>query len=111
KTDLLSDSELATVSMELANFNNTAPIIQTRNAEISFSFIEEKLKDIANPKKDSIVSGRNLPLTSALITFKEPVDKDEFEQWVQSLPDTVYRMKGYVPVKGITNPYLFQYAY
>ncbi|MGN7386491.1 GTP-binding protein, partial [Sporosarcina sp. SAFN-015] len=45
------------------------------------------------------------------ITFDTPVDKDEFEEWVKSLPDTVYRMKGYVPVKGVSNPYLFQYAY
>lgn len=111
KTDLLSESELATVSMELANFNNTAPIIQTKNAEISFSFIEEMLKNTTNPSRESIVSGGNLPLTSKLITFDKPVDKDEFEEWVKSLPDTVYRMKGYVPVKGITKPYLFQYAY
>ncbi|MCM3709650.1 CobW family GTP-binding protein [Sporosarcina luteola] len=111
KTDLLSESELATVSMELSNFNNAAPVIQTTNAEISFSFIEEMLSEAPKPTRDSIVSGRNLPLTSKLITFDEPVDKEEFEEWVKSLPDTVYRMKGYVPVKGITNPYLFQYAY
>lgn len=111
KADLLSESELATVSMELSNFNSTAPIIQTTNADISFSFIEEMLKDITNPKQESIVSGRNLPLASKLITFNQPVDKDRFEEWVKSLPDTVYRMKGYVPVKGSKNPYLFQYAY
>ncbi|MGG0668066.1 GTP-binding protein [Lederbergia citrisecunda] len=111
KTDLLSDSEVATVSMEISNFNSTAPLIQTKNSNISFSFIEEILKDTANPKQESIVSGRNLPLASKLITFDQPVDKEEFEEWVKSLPDTVYRMKGYVPVKGIVNPYLFQYAY
>ncbi|MFS0687740.1 GTP-binding protein [Sporosarcina sp. 179-K 8C2 HS] len=111
KADLLSESELATVSMELSNFNSTAPIIQTTNADISFSFIEKMLSDVPNPTRESIVSGQNLPLTSKLITFDKPVDKDEFEDWVRSLPDTVYRMKGYVPVKGIPNPYLFQYAY
>jgi len=50
-------------------------------------------------------------LASKLIHFDNPVDQEEFEEWVKSLPDTVYRMKGYVPVKGTTNPYLFQYAY
>jgi len=111
KIDLLSESELATVSMELSNFNNTASIIQTQNANIDFSFIEKKLKHVSNPSRESVVSGRNLPLSSKLITFDNPVDKDEFEEWVKSLPDTVYRMKGYVPVKGVSNPYLFQYAY
>lgn len=111
KIDLLSESELATVSMELSNFNNTASIIQTRNAHIDFSFIEKMLKNVSNPSSEAIVSGRNLPLESKLISFDTPVDKDEFEEWVKSLPDTVYRMKGYVPVKGVSNPYLFQYAY
>lgn len=111
KTDLLSDSEVATVSMELSNFNSSAPLVQTTNADISFSYIEEMLKDTAKPKQESIVSGRNLPLASKLITFDQPVNKEEFEEWVKSLPDTVYRMKGYVPVKGAANPYLFQYAY
>ncbi|MFC5603396.1 CobW family GTP-binding protein [Sporosarcina koreensis] len=111
KTDLLSESELATVSMEISNFNNTAPIIQTVNAEIPFSYIEKTLNVVPNPNQESIVSGRNLPLSSKLITFDSPVDKEEFEEWVKSLPDTVYRMKGYVPIRGITNPYLFQYAY
>jgi G3E family GTPase len=111
KIDLLSESELATVSMELSNFNNTASIIQTRNANIDFSYIEKTLKNVSNPSHGAIVSGRNLPLESKLITFDAPVDKDEFEGWVKSLPDTVYRMKGYVPVKGVPNPYLFQYAY
>ncbi|MCM3637566.1 GTP-binding protein [Sporosarcina luteola] len=111
KMDLLTESELATVSMELSNFNNSAPIIQTTNADISFSFIEKVLSNAQNMTGTSIVSGRNLPLSSKLITFDKPVDKDEFEEWVKSLPDTVYRMKGYVPVRGIPNPFLFQYAY
>ena len=111
KSDLLTESDLATVTMELANFNSNAPIIQTTNAHISFSFIEETLKDISHPVRESIISGQNLPLTSKLIIFTKPVVKIEFEDWVRSLPDTVYRMKGYVPVNGTKNPYLFQYAY
>ena len=35
KTDLLTDDELATVTMELSNFNSNAPIVQTK-CEISF---------------------------------------------------------------------------
>ena len=111
KSDLLTESELATVTMELANFNSNAPIIQTTNADISFSFIEKTLQDVSNPVRESVISGKNLPLASKLILFDKPVDQEEFEEWVKSLPDTVYRMKGYVPVKGTTNPYLFQYAY
>ncbi|WP_339250206.1 GTP-binding protein [Sporosarcina sp. FSL W8-0480] len=111
KTDLLGEGELATVSMELSNFNSNAPVIQTSNAQLSFSFIEETLKNMNTTEVKNVISGKHLPLTSKLLTLDKPVDKDEFESWVRSLPDTVYRMKGYVPIKGAKNPYLFQYAY
>lgn len=58
-----------------------------------------------------IVTGAGLPLSSKLITFTDSVEMEAFENWVKCLPDTVYRMKGFVPVKGTKNPYLFQYAY
>ncbi|MBD7983311.1 GTP-binding protein [Sporosarcina sp. Sa2YVA2] len=111
KSDLLTDSSMATVTMEISNLNEHAPIIQTKNADVSFSFIEETLGKMDKPLEKSILSGRNLPLSSKLLVFNSPVDKEQFEDWVKSLPDTVYRMKGYVPVKDIKNPYLFQYAY
>ncbi|MDN4607640.1 CobW family GTP-binding protein [Sporosarcina highlanderae] len=111
KTDLLTEEELATVSMELSNFNGTAQVIQTTNAKLSFSFIEATLSTMKEADMKTVISGKHLPLTSKLITFEKDVDKAEFEAWVQSLPDTVYRMKGYVPLKGTKNPFLFQYAY
>lgn len=111
KTDLLTESELATITMELGNFNENAPIIQTVNADISFSFIEETLSNMKTISEKQVVSGKHLPLSSKLIVFDRSVEKDRFEDWVKSLPDTVYRMKGYVPLAGTKNPYLFQYAY
>lgn len=111
KSDLLTESEMATVTMELTGFNDSAPIIQTINAEIQFSFIEETLNEAKKDVTSPIQSAKNLPLSSKLVTFSDSVDKVEFEEWVKSLPDTVYRMKGYVPLKGVTNPYLFQFAY
>ena len=111
KSDLLTEGEMATVSMEIANFNSLAPIIQTSGAKIAFSYIEKVLDSPKQKTDEPIISGKGLPLSSKLITFKESVNQEEFEDWVKSLPDTVYRMKGYVPLKGSRNPHLFQYAY
>ena len=111
KSDLCTEEELAEVTFELGQFNQTAPIIQTVNGKIAFSFIEKTLN---KPKKKTdapIISGARLPLSSKRMTFTESVEMEAFEEWVKSLPDTVYRMKGFVPVKGMKNPYLFQYAY
>ena len=43
KQILLTENELATVTMEMSNFNETAPIVQTTNADVAFSYIEEIL--------------------------------------------------------------------
>ncbi|PKC51411.1 hypothetical protein RhiirA1_483804 [Rhizophagus irregularis] len=37
--------------------------------------------------------------------------KQQIEDWIKTLPSTVYRIKGYIPVEGVKNPMLFQYAY
>lgn len=111
KSDLITEEELAQVTFELSRFNTNAPIIQTVNGKLAFSFIEKTLKKPKQKTDAEIVSGAGLPLASKRMTFTESVDMEAFENWVKSLPDTVYRMKGFVPVKGTKNPYLFQYAY
>lgn len=111
KSDLLTEDELAQVTFEVSQFNPSAPIIQTVNGKLAFSFIEKTLNAPKKKSEEAIISGAGLPLSSKLMTFDESVDMEAFENWVKSLPDTVYRMKGFVPVKGTNNPYLFQYAY
>lgn len=51
-------------------------------------------------------------LGSRLVEFNDAdFTQEQFEDWVRTLPETVYRMKGYVPIEGVKNPLLFQYAY
>ncbi|MBD7908322.1 CobW family GTP-binding protein [Sporosarcina gallistercoris] len=110
KSDLVTESQLATISMELANLNTSAPIIQTVQGKLDFSFIEKTLAVEKQPQQP-IISGKHLPLSSKVITFSNPVKKSDVEVWTAALPDTVYRMKGYIPIEGVKNPMLFQYAY
>lgn len=110
KSDLVTESELAAISMELANLNPSAPIVQTLQGKLDFSFIEKTLsKEKTAPQP--IISVKHLPLSSKVISFPHPVHQEEVEEWTKSLPDTVYRMKGYIPIVGVKNPMLFQYAY
>lgn len=111
KTDLVSDDELATITQQLSYVNEHAPLIQTTYARIAWATIEQQLQGEQHLHTNEIQSGKHLPLTSKLVTFKQGITQEQFEQWVRQLPESVYRMKGYVPIKGITNPYLFQYAY
>ncbi|MFC3746442.1 CobW family GTP-binding protein [Paenibacillus sp. GCM10012306] len=43
--------------------------------------------------------------------FKNPVNSEEFEQFIKDLPRDVYRAKGIVEFNDTSSRYLFQYAY
>lgn len=111
KIDLLSEDEVATVTMQIQGFNRHAPIIQTSNAKLPLNMITGLEATYHGQEVKQAAIGKQLTLSSRLHTFSEPVEKEVFEQWVKELPDTVYRIKGYVPLVGYKNPFLFQYAY
>jgi len=113
KTDLLSEAEQAKVVYELQGFNPHAFILQTTNGRVPLHLLES-LKATAQTDKQNITTATisSMHLGSRLVEFDSVhFTQEQFEDWVRTLPDTVYRMKGYVPIEGIKNPMLFQYAY
>ena len=113
KIDLLTESERAKATFELQSLNPHAQIIQTTHAKVPLKFLQS-LHATARPTDIQKADlGHHLHLSSRFVTFSEAADftQEQFEEWIRTLPDSVYRMKGYVPIKGIKNPMLFQYAY
>lgn len=113
KTDLLTDSEQAQVVYELQGFNPNAFILQTTNGRVPLQLLQN-MQSTARVAKEDIVSariGKSFNLGSRLVEFNTSFTQEQFEDWVRELPETVYRMKGYVPIEGVKNPMLFQYAY
>jgi len=111
KIDLLTDAEILTVTMQIQALNDGAPIIQTSNSKLPIKLLKNMEATFHEKEVQEAAIGKQLSLSSRLHTFHEGLRQEEFEEWVRSLPDTVYRMKGYVPLKGHKNPFLFQYAY
>lgn len=111
KMDLLTEVEASNVTMQIQALNSSAPIIQTTNSKIPLNLITKLEATFHEKEINQTAIGKQLTLSSRLHTFKEAVKQEEFEEWVRKLPDTIYRMKGYVPLVGHKNPYLFQYAY
>jgi G3E family GTPase len=113
KTDLLTEAEQAKVVYELQGFNSHAFILQTTNGRVPLRLLED-LKATAQVDTQDIVKApiASMHLGSRLVEFKD-VDftQEQFEDWIRTLPETVYRLKGYVPIEGVKNPMLFQYAY
>jgi len=113
KTDLLTEAEQAQVVYELQGFNPHAFILQTTNGRVPLRLLED-LKATAQVDAQDIVKApiASLHLGSRLVEFKDAdFTQEQVEDWVHTLPETVYRMKGYVPIEGVKNPMLFQYAY
>ncbi len=113
KSDLLTPAEQGQVVYELQSFNPKAFILQTTNGRVPIELLKN-MQSTARIAKENIVSakiGESFNLGSRLVEFTRSFTEEEFEDWVRALPETVYRMKGYVPIEGVRNPMLFQYAY
>ena len=111
KMDLLSKAQQAKVTFELQSFNPSAALIQTSHGKCPLSILEKLTGTVTDKDVKQARVGQELALATRLVTFKQAVDQDAFEDWLRTLPSTIYRMKGYVPIKGIKNPMLFQYSY
>ncbi|WP_017378657.1 CobW family GTP-binding protein [Paenisporosarcina sp. TG-14] len=111
KMDLLSEDLQAKITFELQSFNSTATLIQTSHGKCPLSMLERLKGTVSENKVNEARIGEQLTLSTRLISFKESVGKVEFEDWLRTIPSTIYRMKGFVPIKGTKNPMLFQYSY
>lgn len=109
KMDLLSEEEQGKVTFELQGLNSTAAILQTAHSKVPFSMLEK----LTASKKGAVESApvSKLNLNTRVFPFTKPVKREDFEEWLRELPETVYRIKGYVPLEGDKYPHAFQYAY
>ncbi|HSI66306.1 MAG TPA: CobW family GTP-binding protein [Planococcus sp. (in: firmicutes)] len=109
KMDLLSEGEQGTVIYEIQSLNPSGRIIQTVHSKIRF----DELAKLSASKKENVKEARleKLNLNTKVLTFQKPIKREKLEDWLRNLPDTVYRIKGYVPLEGDKYPHAFQYAY
>lgn len=112
KMDLLTEQQHAQVVYEIQSFNSQAFLLQTTNGRVPLHLLEKLQATARVPKADIIQAPiQKLGLSSRIVTFTQPVSQGTFEQWLHTLPNNIYRMKGYVPIEGVQYPMLFQYAY
>ncbi|OIU71347.1 CobW family GTP-binding protein [Rossellomorea aquimaris] len=111
KMDLLTEMEQGMFIYELQQLNNRAKVYMTNYAKVSMKDIFSAAPEIEMEGYDKASIGKHLSLQAVVYTFKGEIDGEEFEEWVRKQPDTIYRMKGYIPLKGKKYPAMFQYSY
>ncbi|MGI2326975.1 CobW family GTP-binding protein [Planococcus sp. YIM B11945] len=109
KMDLLTDGEQGQTVYEIQSLNPTAQIIQTVNSKVPFKALQNiSARQYGETKA---APAAKLNLNTKVLQFEQPVKRERFEEWLRSMPETVYRIKGYVPLEGDRFPHAFQFAY
>lgn len=109
KEDELTEAEKAKISFELQSINPHAFSLLTTYSKFPF----EKLLQMESHYYKDIekTSIHSLHLSTFVYTFQKSIGADQFEDFLRELPDTIYRIKGYVQFHQAKHPDLFQYSY
>lgn len=110
KMDTISDSEQAKLTFEVQGINPHATCILTNFAKVSIDHIRS-LSTSSKSDVKKINTNTDLRLSTFVYTFEKAIDLEKFEDFLRSLPDNIYRMKGYIKFSENDYPYLFQYSY
>ncbi|WP_110927824.1 CobW family GTP-binding protein [Bacillus massiliglaciei] len=109
KKDLVTEMEAAQMVYSIQSINPNALCLLTEQARISLSSFRQK--NIGDKKEGERLTIPHLHLEALTYTFSNSVSKAAFEKWLRSLPETIYRMKGYIAFTNSQYPSLFQYSY
>ena len=109
KSDELSEVEQMQVTIGIQSVNPHAECVMTTFSKVG----RQQIEKVAMKKKDFTVNSnaKNLNLSSFVYQFKSSISQDDFESFLKNLPDSIYRIKGYVKFPHSSQPFLFQFSY
>jgi G3E family GTPase len=110
KKDLVTEMEAAQLTFSIQALNSDAICLLTERAQVSLASFQQLKRKLSNHHQQLDVNN-HLHLSAIVHSFEGSIAKDDFEDWLRNLPDTVYRMKGYLSFTHSQYPYLFQYSY
>lgn len=110
KVDQLSDMEQGQMLFEIQSINSEARCLLTKYAAVKLDDLRTIKSGERKPHERAHVH-LDLKLKTYVHSFENPLDLDLFEDWLKNMPDTIYRIKGYLKFTHSNNTYLFQYSY
>lgn len=111
KADLVSEQTKGSILYDIQSLNNGALCLFTNQSKLSLADFQKKSAVLKDKNKASKHSIADLQLQTILYTFNKSIQYESFENWLRALPDTVYRIKGYIGFTHSSYPFLFQYSY
>lgn len=110
KIDSLSENEKAMTISEVQSLNPSGKLFMTEFARIPLSSIQINKINEKHQHEQAHVHN-HLHVRSYVHTFSNPVDLEKFEHFLRGMPDTIFRIKGYIRFSHTKESFLFQYSY
>ena len=120
KRDLADEHTLARLEERIRQLNPSAEIIRTERAETDYARLLNRAGEIAPAlasqarASQASASQRQAPVHDHFHTLtylcEAPLVRERFEQMISSLPDTVWRAKGFVRLTDSDEQWMFQYV-
>ncbi|TDL34813.1 GTP-binding protein [Jeotgalibacillus sp. S-D1] len=110
KIDLINEMQQGNAIGELQSINAHANIVMTNWAKINPDILNS-IHFVSKEETQKMRIDQELNIQALVYTFEQEVNQLEFENWMRTLPETVYRMKGYIPFSHEKYPMLFQYSF
>lgn len=117
KTDLVTEKQLDALYTQIKTVNPQAPIIETVHGDVHPNMIFEDGSPSQSAKKKKmpllLSDFRNHThdhMSSVSIQIPEKLRRDEFEEWIQIVPENVYRLKGSLQFSDEDTSNIIQYV-
>ncbi|PFP26893.1 cobalamin biosynthesis protein [Bacillus sp. AFS073361] len=106
KLNELTESEQAKITFEIQSINPNARCLLTNFSQVSIDQLRKLSVSV-----DKVTQPVHLNLTTFVYQFESAISQTEFEDFLKKLPDTIYRIKGYLKFDFSKLPFLFQFSY
>ncbi|MFB5194431.1 CobW family GTP-binding protein [Neobacillus sp. KR4-4] len=106
KLNELTESEQAKITFEIQAINPNARCLLTNFSQVSIDQLRKLSVSV-----DKVTQPVHLNLTTFVYQFESAISQTEFEDFLKKLPDTIYRIKGYLKFDFSKLPFLFQFSY
>ncbi|MCA1029478.1 GTP-binding protein [Bacillus timonensis] len=110
KVDTLTESQQASIVFDIQSVNSKAKALLTTFANVQLKDLKVTTRNPKDSHEKSHVQ-HDLHLKTYVHEFSKPLDLDTFENWLRNMPDTIFRIKGYLRFTHSKTTYLFQYSY
>ncbi|ADH97801.1 CobW family GTP-binding protein [Salisediminibacterium selenitireducens] len=112
KADRLSEEERSSVEKEIRGINSEGTLLFASFAYVDVRSVMFQESQYSKGRTHAPLHVReDLHIKTFTHVFTEPVSQEAFETFVKEMPDSVYRIKGYIRFTGDERTMLLQYSY